>query len=56
METNFQNIWGVNVWCGIINGQIIGPKVYEGTITGQLLYLEFLRDELFEFMEHAPLK
>jgi hypothetical protein len=53
-ETNFQNIWGVNVWCGIINGQIIGPRFYEGTLTGQL-YLEFLRDELFEFVEHAPL-
>jgi hypothetical protein len=53
-ETNFQNIWGVNVWCGIINGQFIGPRFYEGTLTGQL-HLEVLRDELFEFMEHAPL-
>lgn len=53
-ETNFQNIWGINVWCGILNGQIIGPKFYEGTLTGER-YLQFLREELLNFIEDVPL-
>ncbi|KAJ8947786.1 hypothetical protein NQ318_019458 [Aromia moschata] len=39
-ETNFQRIWGINVWCGMIDGSmvgridgIIGPKFYRGTLT-----------------------
>ncbi|KAJ8942832.1 hypothetical protein NQ318_022847 [Aromia moschata] len=34
-ETNFQRIWGINVWCGMIDGYIIGPKFYGGTLTGE---------------------
>ncbi|KAJ8951980.1 hypothetical protein NQ318_010725 [Aromia moschata] len=25
-ETNFQRNWGINMWCGMIDGYIIGPK------------------------------
>lgn len=53
-EGNFQNVWGINVWCGIIDGQIIGPKFYEGTLNG-LRYLNFLQDELPQLMEDVPL-
>lgn len=52
-EHRFQNIWGINVWCGIINGHIIGPKFYDGTLTGQR-YLEFLRDDLPNYLEDIP--
>lgn len=53
-QTNFQVIWGVNVWCGMIDGFILGPKFYDGTLTGPM-YLEFLRDELPHFLENIPL-
>lgn len=54
-ETNFQYIWGINVWCGILNGQIIGPKFYEGTLNSQR-YLQFIREELGEYLENVPLE
>lgn len=50
-ETNFQTVWEINVWCGIIDGQIIEPKVYENTLTGQLLYLESVKNEFFDYIE-----
>lgn len=53
-ETNFQRIWGINVWCGMIDGYIIGPKFYEGTLTGEA-YLEFLQGEFPGFLENVPL-
>lgn len=54
METRFQNIWSVNVWCGLFNGRIIGPYFYEGTLTGER-YLHFLEHSLPEFLEEIPL-
>ena len=53
-ETNFQHIWGINVWCGIINSQIIGPKFYEGNLNSQI-YLEFLVNELPVLLEDVLL-
>lgn len=53
-ETNFQHIWGVNVWCGIIDGYLIGPYFYQGTLTGER-YLQFLRESLPELLEEVPL-
>lgn len=29
-ESKFQTFFGVNVWCGIIGDQLIGPYFYEG--------------------------
>jgi len=29
-ETKFQTVLRVNIWCGIIGNQIIGPHYYEG--------------------------
>jgi len=52
--THFQRIWGINVWCGIIDGFILGPKFYEGTLTGAM-YLQFLEDELPDYLEDIPL-
>lgn len=53
-ETNFQTIWGINVWCGLFNGRLIGPYFYEGTLTGQR-YLDFLQNTLPELLEDIPL-
>jgi hypothetical protein len=28
-ETNFQTVWGINVWCGLIGGKRIGSYFYD---------------------------
>ena len=35
-ETQHQIRWKINVWCGILNGRIIGPYFYDGNLTGKL--------------------
>ncbi|KAJ8954968.1 hypothetical protein NQ318_000399 [Aromia moschata] len=40
-ETNFERIWGINVWCGMIDGYIIGPKFYGGTLPEVLPLVNF---------------
>lgn len=54
-EVNYQNRWTVNVWCGILNGKIIGPFFFEGTLTGEK-YLEFLTDNLPILLEDVPIQ
>lgn len=49
-----QHRWSVNVWCGIINGQIIGPHFFEGSLTG-VGYLDFLQNELPILLEDLDL-
>src|SRR5262249_33155043 len=53
-ETHFQRIWGINVWCGIIDGYIIGPKFFNGTLASKL-YLQNLENELHDYLENVPL-
>lgn len=53
-ETNFQTMWGINVWCGLYNGRLIGPYFFQDTLTG-VRYLEFLQNSLPELMEDVPL-
>ena len=38
--TNFQTVWGINVWCGLIDRQHLGPYFYNGTPSNKL-YLDF---------------
>lgn len=52
-ETHFQTVWGINVWCGLFNGRIIGPYFFEGTLTGER-YLEFLQRDIPELMAAIP--
>lgn len=53
-ETNAQVRWSTNVWCGILNNQLVGPYFYDGTLTGER-YLDFLRNILPGLMENIPL-
>lgn len=53
-ETNFQTVWGINVWCGLFNGRLIGPYFYDGTLTGER-YLEFLQNSLPDLLEDIPI-
>lgn len=44
-EVQAQGRWLLNVWCGILSGQIIGPFFFEQTLNGER-YLHFLENNL----------
>lgn len=50
-----QHRWKLNVWCGIVDGQVIGPHFFNGTVTGRN-YLELLRDQLPVLIEDVTLQ
>jgi hypothetical protein len=54
VKTNFRQRFSVNVWCGIIDDQVIGPFILEYRLTGQS-YLAFQQDEVPELLEDVPL-
>lgn len=41
VDTNYQTVWGTNVWCGLLGGHLIGPHFYDGTLNGRR-YSDFL--------------
>jgi len=45
-----QHRWSVNVWCGIINGFLIGPYFFDGNVNS-VNFLERLRDHLPQLLE-----
>lgn len=49
-----QNRWSIHVWCGIVNGHLIGPYFFEGNVNGHN-FLQFLRDHLPVLLEEADL-
>lgn len=53
-EVDNQHRWTVNVWCGIVNGMIVGPHIFEGSLTGEM-YVNFLRFDLPGLLENVPL-
>lgn len=53
-QVDHQNVWSLNVWCGVLGERIIGPFFFEGTLTGEK-YLDFLRDSFSELLEEVPL-
>ncbi|CAH0551598.1 unnamed protein product [Brassicogethes aeneus] len=44
-QTKFQTRFGVNVWCGIVNGYIVGPYLYHEHLTS-VRYLQFMQNDL----------
>lgn len=44
-HVDHQHRWKVTVWCGILNGHIIGPYFFDGNVTQQA-YLHLLQNEL----------
>ena len=54
MESNFQLRFSVNLWCAVLDNQLIGPFILEGRLTGEA-YLRFLQEELPGRMEDVPL-
>jgi len=47
-ETQHQVKWNINVWCGILNGQIIGPYFYDGNLTGKLGTISKIQYTVYE--------
>lgn len=54
VESNFQHKFSVNVWCGMVDGYLIGPYILENRLTGEH-YLSFLRNELTTLLEEVPI-
>ena len=54
VESNFQLRFSVNVWCAVLDDQLIGPLILEGRLTGEA-YLRFLQEELPRLLEDVPL-
>jgi len=54
VESNFQQRFSVNVWCAVLDDQLIGPFTLEGRLTGEA-YLRFLQEELPRLMEDVLL-
>jgi len=52
--SNFQRRFTVNVWCGVLGNKLIGPFVFDNTLTGNA-YEVFLRNELPVLLEYIPL-
>lgn len=54
-STRHQVRFSVNVWCGLIGNQLIGPHFFNGGSLNGERYLEFLREILPELLEDVPL-
>lgn len=52
---NFQRRWSLMVWCGIVNGYLIGPYFFEENVN-RLTYLQLIREQLPELMEDVDLE
>jgi hypothetical protein len=52
--TNFQTVWGINVWYGLIGGVLVGPYFYDETLTDKR-YLDFLVNQLPLLLENVLL-
>lgn len=53
-EKRNQNQFGINVWCGIFCGKIIGPYFYNDHLNGRN-YLNFLQHCMEEYFDDLPL-
>jgi hypothetical protein len=55
VESDYQHRFTVNVWCGLIGDQLIGPYIFPQRLTGAI-YANILRDELPALLENVPLQ
>ncbi|XP_066153268.1 uncharacterized protein [Euwallacea fornicatus] len=54
-EVDHQYRWTLNVWCGIVEGKIIGPYFFEQPLNGER-YMEFLSDFLPTLLDNVTLR
>ena len=55
VESNYQHRFSVNVKCGVICDQLIGPYIFPQRLTGDI-YANFLQDELPALFENVTLQ
>lgn len=53
-EVDKQHIWKVNVWCGIIGDQVVGPIFFNNNLNAAR-YLQLLQTDLIPHLEDLPL-
>lgn len=53
-ESAYQERFSFNVWLGVIGRRIIGPIIFDGPLNGER-YLEFLQNQMEDFLEELPL-
>ena len=54
-QGHFQTVYSTNIWCGILNNQIIGPHFFRGNLKGNM-YLNFLQNDLPLLLEDIDLE
>lgn len=54
VDSNFQYRFSVNVWCGVIDNQLIGPVVLPNRLTGAM-YADFLENVFPPLLDDVPL-
>lgn len=55
MEIKHQGRMSMNVWCGILKNRVIGPIIFQGSLTGNR-YLEFLNNEIEGLLEELSIR
>lgn len=55
VESHFQHRFSVNVWCGVVCDQLLGPFIFPGNLNGQM-YGNFLLQELPQLLDDVPLE
>lgn len=54
-DIHHQKQFSVNVWCGIFRNRLLGPILYDGTLTGDRYLNEILNVVIPDFMNELPL-
>ena len=54
VKSNFQQCFGLNEWCAVLDDQLIGHFILEGRLTGEE-YFRFPQEELPRGLEDVPL-
>ncbi|RLU20535.1 hypothetical protein DMN91_007145 [Ooceraea biroi] len=54
-EIDHQHIWKVNVWCGIIGNQVVGPVFFDENLNGAR-YAALIETQLPVLLENLPLQ
>jgi len=54
VEIKTQGRMSLNVWCGILRNRIIGPIIFDGSLTGDR-YLQFL-NEIEDLLDELPIR
>jgi hypothetical protein len=53
VKSKYLHCFSINVWCGLIGDQLIGPYIFPQHLAG-VIYFNFLRDELPALLDNVP--